>query len=58
MRQGLVQYPGGRRLKNTIERVLLMHDVRALLDLGGEAVRRLARRGYALDLATIEAPFL
>jgi hypothetical protein len=53
-----VQYPGGRRLKNTIERVLLMHDVRALLDLGGEAVRRLARRGYALDLATIEAPFL
>lgn len=26
-----------------------MHDARALLDLGEEAVRRLARRGYAFD---------
>jgi seryl-tRNA synthetase len=35
-----------------------MHDVRTLLDLGDEAVRRLARRGYALDLATIEDLFV
>jgi seryl-tRNA synthetase len=34
-----------------------MHDARTLLDLGEEAVRRLARRGYTLDLATIEALF-
>ena len=34
-----------------------MHDTRTLLDLGEEAVRRLARRGYALDLATIEDLF-
>jgi seryl-tRNA synthetase len=32
-----------------------MHDARALLELGGEAVRRLARRGYALDLAGLES---
>ncbi len=31
-----------------------MHDARALLELGGEAVRRLARRGYALDLTELE----
>lgn len=31
-----------------------MHDARTLLDLGEEAVRRLARRGYTLDLGTIE----
>ena len=31
-----------------------MHDARTLLDLGDEAVRRLARRGYALDLTTVE----
>lgn len=34
-----------------------MHDARTLLDLGEEAVRRLARRGYTLDLATIEDLF-
>lgn len=34
-----------------------MHDARALLDLGEEAVRRLARRGYTLDLAAIEDLF-
>ena len=31
-----------------------MHDARVLLELGDEAVRRLARRGYALDLAALE----
>jgi seryl-tRNA synthetase len=31
-----------------------MHDARALLDLGAEAVRRLERRGYALDLPALE----
>ncbi|GIH19859.1 serine--tRNA ligase [Rugosimonospora africana] len=31
-----------------------MHDPRALLDLGADAVRRLARRGYTLDLSTLE----
>jgi len=31
-----------------------MHDPRALLDPGTEAVRRLARRGYTLDLAALE----
>jgi seryl-tRNA synthetase len=30
-----------------------MHDARALLKLGEEAVRRLARRGYRLDLAAL-----
>lgn len=34
-----------------------MHDARTLLDLDEEAVRRLARRGYALDLSTIEDLF-
>lgn len=34
-----------------------MHDTRTLLELGDEAVRRLARRGYTLDLGTIEALF-
>src|SRR3954447_4099230 len=32
-----------------------MHDARLLLELGDEAVRRLARRGYALDLAGLES---
>jgi len=32
-----------------------MHDPRALLDPGTESVRRLARRGYRLDLAALEA---
>ncbi|SFC61666.1 serine--tRNA ligase [Streptomyces aidingensis] len=32
-----------------------MHDVRALIDMGDEAVRRLARRGYALDLSSLES---
>ncbi|GGS25368.1 serine--tRNA ligase [Streptomyces aureoverticillatus] len=32
-----------------------MHDVRELLDLGPEAVRRLARRRHTLDLAVLEA---
>ncbi|HSV64750.1 MAG TPA: serine--tRNA ligase [Mycobacteriales bacterium] len=31
-----------------------MHDPRALLDPGVDAVRRLARRGYQLDLAAID----
>lgn len=31
-----------------------MHDARTLLDLGEEAVHRLARRGYSLNLATIQ----
>lgn len=34
-----------------------MHDARTLLGLGDEAVRRLARRGYALDLPTLEDLF-
>lgn len=34
-----------------------MHDARTLIELGEEAVRRLARRGYQLDLATIESLF-
>lgn len=34
-----------------------MHDARTLLDLGDEAVRRLARRGYQIDLVTIEDLF-
>jgi seryl-tRNA synthetase len=33
----------------------LMHDARTLMDLGAEAVRRLARRGYSLDLAALES---
>ncbi|MCD2188571.1 serine--tRNA ligase [Actinomycetospora soli] len=32
-----------------------MHDARTLIELGDEAVRRLARRGYTLDLAGLEA---
>lgn len=32
-----------------------MHDARALLDPGTEAVRRLARRGYQLDPAALDA---
>ncbi len=32
-----------------------MHDARTLIELGDEAVRRLARRGYALDLPGLEA---
>ena len=31
-----------------------MHDARALIDLGPEAVRKLARRGYSLDLPSLE----
>ncbi|NUS73511.1 MAG: serine--tRNA ligase [Corynebacteriales bacterium] len=31
-----------------------MHDARALVQLGDEAVRRLARKGYTLDLPAIE----
>src|SRR5699024_6510869 len=31
-----------------------MHDARALINLGTEAVRKLARRGYSLDLASLE----
>jgi seryl-tRNA synthetase len=34
-----------------------MHDARTLIDLGDDAVRRLARRGHTLDLATIEDLF-
>ncbi|MGH3427379.1 MAG: serine--tRNA ligase, partial [Mycobacteriales bacterium] len=34
-----------------------MHDPRTLIDLGDEAVRCLARRGYTLDVATIEDLF-
>ncbi|OLT24563.1 serine--tRNA ligase [Nocardiopsis sp. CNR-923] len=32
-----------------------MHDARVLIDLGPEAVRKLARRGYSLDLSSLEA---
>ncbi|MFD9724205.1 serine--tRNA ligase [Streptomyces sp. NPDC059072] len=32
-----------------------MHDARALIDMGAEAIRRLARRGYALDLSGLES---
>ncbi|GAA2273472.1 serine--tRNA ligase [Streptomyces roseiscleroticus] len=32
-----------------------MHDARALIDMGTEAVRRLARRGYTLDLSELES---
>ncbi|MEU2891510.1 serine--tRNA ligase [Streptomyces albidoflavus] len=31
-----------------------MHDARALIEMGAEAVRRLARRGYTLDLSALE----
>jgi hypothetical protein len=31
-----------------------MHDARVLLDMGADAVRRLARRGYTLDLSGLE----
>src|SRR5690242_19484788 len=31
-----------------------MHDARGLIEMGTEAVRRLARRGYNLDLSTLE----
>jgi seryl-tRNA synthetase len=31
-----------------------MHDARVLLDMGDDAVRRLARRGHHLDLAALE----
>jgi seryl-tRNA synthetase len=31
-----------------------MHDPRALLEMGADAVRRLARRGYTLDLSSLE----
>ena len=34
-----------------------MHDPRVLLDMGADAVRRLARRGYILDLARLEELF-
>ncbi|MFE2328708.1 serine--tRNA ligase [Streptomyces sp. NPDC059385] len=32
-----------------------MHDARALIDMGAEAIRRLARRGYTLDLSGLES---
>jgi len=32
-----------------------MHDARALLDPGTEAVRRFARRGYQFDPVAVEA---
>ncbi|MCX4686609.1 serine--tRNA ligase [Kitasatospora purpeofusca] len=32
-----------------------MHDPRALIEMGTEAVRRLARRGYTLDLSALES---
>jgi seryl-tRNA synthetase len=32
-----------------------MHDARVLIDLGPEAVRKLARRGYSLDLSSLES---
>lgn len=31
-----------------------MHDAQSLINLGDDAVRRLARRGYVLDLATLK----
>ena len=47
----------GRIPTTSFKRLLLMHDARTLLDLGEEAVRRLARRGYTLDLARLEDLF-
>lgn len=32
-----------------------MHDARVLIDMGEDAVRRLARRGYTLDLSSLES---
>ncbi|GAA2470920.1 hypothetical protein GCM10010406_03130 [Streptomyces thermolineatus] len=32
-----------------------MHDPRVLIDMGDEAVRRLARRGYSLNLSSLES---
>ncbi|MFD7813703.1 serine--tRNA ligase [Streptomyces sp. NPDC059785] len=32
-----------------------MHDARVLLDMGDEAVRRLSRRGYTLELSALES---
>ena len=32
-----------------------MHDARVLIDMGPEAVRKLARRGYSLDLSSLES---
>ena len=32
-----------------------MHDARALIEMGAEAVRRLARRGYSLDMSELES---
>jgi seryl-tRNA synthetase len=32
-----------------------MHDARVLIDLGPEAVRKLTRRGYSLDLSSLES---
>ncbi|WP_404815562.1 serine--tRNA ligase [Streptomyces thermolineatus] len=32
-----------------------MHDPRVLIDMGDEAVRRLARRGYSLDFSSLES---
>lgn len=34
---------------------ITMHDARVLIELGDEAVRRLARRGYELDLSGLES---
>jgi seryl-tRNA synthetase len=39
------------------QRQLTMHEARTLLELGDEAVRRLARRGYNLELKNIETLF-
>ncbi|MBB6174494.1 seryl-tRNA synthetase [Nocardiopsis mwathae] len=32
-----------------------MHDARALIDMGAEAVRKLARRGYSLDISALDS---
>jgi seryl-tRNA synthetase len=44
----------GAARTSTMKRLAVMHDARTLLDLGEDAARRLARRGYTLDLAAIK----
>src|SRR5690349_14983816 len=46
-----IPYPTTRRIR----RIFPMHDARALIEMGAEAVRRLARRGYSLDLSELES---
>jgi seryl-tRNA synthetase len=50
-------HASGRDRQHTNEKARTVHDARTLLDLGEEATRRLARRGYRLDLALLEDLF-